>query len=442
MTGVVVVGGGVAGLVAARRLARGGAKVTLLEASDHLGGTVTGHLVGGLLLDAGAESFAVRGGTVAALAAELGLGDEIVTPSGDGAWLQRASGDAVPLPATSILGIPGVPLARDVIAVVGWRTALRAYAEVFLPSAYGAKAATLGELVRTRMGRGMLDGLVTPVAGGVHSKHPDDLLLDRVSPGLRRELRRYGSLARAVREMRASAPAGAAVEGVVGGIHRLVDELVVDLGAFGVEVRLGTRVTRVEPGAAWVAAAEGEERLEGDIVVAAPHIPGATREPVTAPDTAVTLATLVVRTAALDAAPRGSGLLVAPGTTVAVAKALTHATAKWSWLAERAGALHVIRLSYDPARIETLGVAELRELARRDASALLGVEIPSVDIEDFARVDWNRPAPQGAAAPGITLVGEATSGTGLASVVAQATRVAEEMLAVPDPASTGDAPEA
>ncbi|MGA7146918.1 MAG: NAD(P)-binding protein, partial [Microbacterium sp.] len=75
-----VVGGGVAGLVVARRLALSGAGVTLFEASDRLGGTVARHEVGGIAWDAGAESFAVRGGVVAALLEELGLGGEIVEP--------------------------------------------------------------------------------------------------------------------------------------------------------------------------------------------------------------------------------------------------------------------------------------------------------------------------------------------------------------------------
>src|SRR4051794_1346392 len=106
-----VVGGGIGGLVIARRLAMAGRSVNLLEASDHLGGTVARQTVGNIDLDAGAESFATRGGTVAALATELGLGSEIVSPDGEGAWLQPVTGEAVPLPAVGVLGIPGAPLA-------------------------------------------------------------------------------------------------------------------------------------------------------------------------------------------------------------------------------------------------------------------------------------------------------------------------------------------
>ena len=424
MTDFVVVGGGVAGLVAARSLASGGASVTLLEASDHLGGTVTHQTVGGLIVDAGAESFATRRGTVAALAAQLGLGNEIVTPEPAGAWMQRPEG-AVPLPATSLLGIPAIPLAEDVIAVVGAKAAFRAYLDAVMPAAIGAKSRTLGELVRTRMGADMLEKLVTPVAGGVHSAHPDELDLDRVAPGLRAALQRERSLARAVLRLRETAPSGSAVAGIRGGINRLVGELAVDLERFRVDVRLGQRVDRVTAGSVVTAT----ETIGGTVVVAAPGVPGAAHPlPGAGDGTRVVLATLVLESAELDAAPRGSGVLVAAGVDGIRARALTHSTAKWKWLAERAGGKHVVRLSYDPTKYDPASVAELAETARTDAAALLGVALEPSSVLDFARVGWTRPPAQGEALEGITLIGEATSGTGLASVVAQAQSTATQLL--------------
>ncbi|WP_255579506.1 FAD-dependent oxidoreductase [Cryobacterium sp. PAMC25264] len=87
MLDVIVIGGGVAGLVAARECAHLGLNVLVLEAADVVGGAVAGHEVAGLPLDAGAESFAVRGNTVAAFVANLGLADQIVEPNPAGAWL-------------------------------------------------------------------------------------------------------------------------------------------------------------------------------------------------------------------------------------------------------------------------------------------------------------------------------------------------------------------
>lgn len=407
---VIVVGGGVAGLVAARMLVLGGADVLLLEAADRLGGTVTRHTVGGIDLDAGAESFATRGNTVAALAVDLGLADAIVVPNPQGAWLQRAAGGAAPLPQSSLLGIPGVPLASDVTALIGQRAAWRAMLDALLPGTVGARARTLGELVRRRMGRGVLDGLVTPVAQGVHSRHPDDLELDRVAPELRQALLREGSLARAVRQSGIGARTGAAVMGLRGGVNRLVEELVADLDRFGVAVRLTSRVTAVSAEGVQV----GDELIEGTVVVAAPHLLGDHE-----PAQRVVLATLVVDAPALDSAPRGTGVLVADGVEGVTARALTHATAKWPWLADRVPAgRHVIRLSYRDAVTQATAVA--------DAEALLGTSIG--EVLDFAVVEWRRPAPQGAAPEGVWVTGEATSGTGLANVVRHATATAEALL--------------
>ncbi|WP_167043972.1 FAD-dependent oxidoreductase [Salinibacterium sp. ZJ454] len=408
----VVVGGGVGGLVVARDLAAAGARVTLLEASDRLGGQVRRHTVAGIDLDTGAEAFAVRGGAVQQLATLLGLGGDIVPPAPAGAWLQPAQGAAIPLPATSLLGIPGSPLATDVIAVVGGATAFRAYLETLLPATVGAKAQTLGELVRTRMGAGILNKLVAPVVTGVHSAHPDDLPLDRVAPGLRNALLREGSLARGVRDLREKAPAGSAVLGIRGGMARLVDELTADLDRYQVDVRLGQPASDVTPDGARV----GTEMLAGTVIVAAPGVlaPATLRRAV--------VATLVVDAPALDSAPRGSGVLVATGAPGIQARALTHATAKWPWLADRAEGRHVIRLSYDRAH------DRFREVATADAQALLGVSIPASAVLGFAHVEWQRAAAQTYAETGIQVVGETAAGTGLASVVAQARSTAQNLL--------------
>ncbi|MBX9246134.1 FAD-dependent oxidoreductase, partial [Actinotalea ferrariae] len=115
---VVVVGGGVAGLVVARECAAAGHRVVLLEASDRLGGCVAAVEVAGLVLDAGAESFATRSSAVPDLLADLGLADDVALPSPRSAWLQLPE-RALPLPRTGVLGIPGDPWAADVRRAIG-----------------------------------------------------------------------------------------------------------------------------------------------------------------------------------------------------------------------------------------------------------------------------------------------------------------------------------
>jgi oxygen-dependent protoporphyrinogen oxidase len=408
---VLVVGGGIAGLVAARRLVLGGRDVTVLESTDRLGGQVARHSVGGIDLDAGAESFATRGDTVADLATRIGLGGDIVRPAGLPAWLYRADGTAKPLPATSVLGIPGVAFAQDVIDAIGLRAAVRAQLDVLLPSLIGSRSATIGELVRRRMGSAVVEQLVAPVVRGVHSMSADELSLDRAVPGLRAALLRDGSLTHAVRGMTMSAAAGSRVAGIRGGIVRLVDELEADLERFGVEVRLNSPVSELTSAGLTV----GRDRLAGQVLVAASGV-GVEADP----GRQLTLVTLVVDQTELDSAPRGTGVLVAEGAPGVEARALTHLTVKWPWLAERAGGLHALRLSYDGAP------QDVALWAARDAATLLGMPIGRV--VDTASVTWERAAPRRHSVDGIRYVGEAGAGTGLAAVIGQAEAEADELL--------------
>lgn len=434
---VVVVGGGIAGLVAARELLNGGARVTLLESSARLGGKVAPHTVAGIQLDAGAESFATRGGTVAALVTELGLGDAIVTPTGAGAWLLPRTGPALPLPKAGLLGIPSVPLARDVIAIVGLAGALRAQLDGLLSGFFGAQERNLGALVRKRMGRAVLERLVAPVAGAIHSAHPDQLDVDVVAPRLRDAVLSRGSLAAAVLTLREAAPAGAAVQGLSGGVFRLVDALV---EAIRTRAEIECEAFVVTADAAGVTLRDGR-RIAADQVILAADL---------GPDSGVTitLATLVVLCPALSPAPRGTGVLVASGAPGVRAKALTHATAKWGWLAETAGDRHVLRLSYESA---PESVEALREQARADAAVLLGVELPAASIVAFGRQHWAGPrravprtsaviseseweGPDGSkngclSTPRTTVnIGERVSGTGLAAVIRHAREESGKLL--------------
>jgi oxygen-dependent protoporphyrinogen oxidase len=464
-----VIGGGVAGLVAARELAVAGLRPLVIEAWSTPGGVVGQHEVDGLRLDAGAESFATRGGVVAALADELGLTDRVVAPEPHGAWVRLPHG-AGPLPRTGLLGIPADPWAADVRRTIGTTGSLRAALDRVLPASVGLRpgpggSVTLGGLVRARMGRRVLDRLVRPVVAGVHAAEPDDIAADAVAPGLTAAVRRAGSLAEAVQDLRALAPAGSAVQGFRGGLHVLVDALVEDLAARGGTLRTGVRAVAVAQGGpgfrVTAETTDGTETLEAArLVVATPRavdlltgVAPAVDGLHTDPGADIVLVTLVLDAPALDAAPRGTGVLVARSVPGVRAKALTHATAKWGWLAEAAGpGRHVVRLSYgraggggtpadDPLPDD---LEELTALALRDAVAVLGVPLTPEQVRASARVRWSQglPVPSAthrrtvtrvreavAAVPGLAVAGAWVSGNGLASVVPGARAAAGAVVA-------------
>jgi oxygen-dependent protoporphyrinogen oxidase len=309
-------------------------------------------------------------------------------------------------------------MAADVIQLVGLRGALRAQLDSLIPGPVGGSEKFLGPLVRKRMGRRVLDRLVTPVAAGVHSRHPGELEIDRVVPGLRHAMRQNESLAKAVLALRASAPRdsaapGSNVAGLRGGVHRLAAELKSDVLAFGGEIRFGTTVATTD--------SDGVTTESGERISARHRV---FTSAASTGGTPVVLATLVLDHPSLDTAPRGTGLLVEAGPTV-TAKALTHATAKWGWLAEGLPAhRHVLRLSYDAGRVH----AELEGLARADAATLLGVDVPADAVAGFARADWVTAPDATPVAGGVVAIGEAVAGVGLASVIGQARQEAACVL--------------
>ncbi|MCU1547454.1 MAG: hemG, partial [Arthrobacter sp.] len=335
-TTAVVVGGGISGLLAARELARAGVHTTVLEASDAWGGCVGSHVVAGLSLDSGAESFATRSSAVADLAAELGLAGEIVPPNPGGAWVHLPDGPRE-LPKTGVLGIPANPWDPEVRRSLGLLGSVRAWMDTLLPASLGttADATSVSALVRARMGRRVVDRLVAPVVGGVHSADPGLLDVDMVAPGLRAGIRQHGSLAAAVAaQRRGGAPqktglqtpapqkAGSAVAGLRGGMHTLVTALVADLRRRGVTLLATTPAEAVERTAQGWRVTSGKAAYDAGLLVVAVDGPAAVellqdtlpelaaRRPAAGPD--VGLVTLVVDLPELDAAPRGTGVLVAP----------------------------------------------------------------------------------------------------------------------------------
>ena len=454
---VVVIGGGIAGLVVALDLAKAGLRPLVLEAGDVCGGVVSAHRVAGLTLDAGAESFATARPAVADLIAELGLTDLVVQPNPTGAWVRYRVGTA-PLPANGFLGIPGRPWAPDVRRVIGLPGAVRCLLDQVLPTRAGLAADTsLGGVVRSRMGRRVLDRLVEPVAGGVYAADPDTLEVATVAPGLPAALVSAGSLAGAARSLRTgSERPGSAVAGLTGGLHALIDPLLAAIKAAGGDVRTGAAVAALSraPDGWRIEMTGGETILAQQVVMALPAsaaakllesaVPTVLSAVLRTPITPVVICTLVVDDHRLDGAPRGTGVLVSRHATGVRAKALTHATAKWRWLAELAGpGRQVLRLSYGRGDgIEIPADADLVAVALADAAELLGVALRQRDLVDHSVVRW--PAALPAPRPGhaeavlklradldrscLAIVGAAVAGSGLAGVVGDARREAARVL--------------
>ena len=167
----------------------------------------------------------------------------------------------------------------------------------------------------------------------------------------------------------------------------------------------------------------------------------------------IALATLVLDCPALDDAPRGTGVLVSDDVREVRAKALTHSSAKWAWVAREAGEhRHVVRLSYGRTTPKGTGASpevaledrHLISLALGDASTLLGVPIEPAQLVGADVVRWHAALPRTDAGhsaraagfrralkdvPDAVAVGAWLSGTGLAAVVTDTRQQVRNLLA-------------
>jgi len=235
---VVVVGGGIAGLVAARELSRAGMSVLLLESSPVLGGKLRIGEVGGVRIDIGAESMLARRPEALDLVAELGL--DVVHPAAGSTQLWTR-GALRPLPRTLL----GVPLDLDAVADTGVLSDAgleRARHETVLP--LGLDDVSVAELLGSRLGHEVVDRLAEPMLGGVYAGHADHLSARAAAPQVVEMVRRHGSLLAAVAEMPpppASPPPMFA--GLVGGLGQLPSALA---ETDGVEIRTSATARRIE----------------------------------------------------------------------------------------------------------------------------------------------------------------------------------------------------
>lgn len=437
---VVVVGGGIAGLTAAWEVARTGRRVTLVEASDHLGGLVRPLDVGGVVVNRGPEAFALRRPAVSDLCADLGIATELPTR---GSWLVTPEQGAFRSPDRAMLGIPADPTAADVVAAVGHAAARRAAQDADLGPDVGADATDLASFVTARMGEGLLDRLVRPLVSAIHGADPAVLSVDGVMPGLRDALRRTGSLAAAVA---AILPQGPAVASVTGGMHRLADQLALAARDAGATLLTRAPVTSLERGedARWRVTAGRAGIVEAEHVVVATSGPTTlaliagladTSAVRTAPGAATTHVTLLLDAPELDDAPRGSGVIAADG--VPGAKALTHVTAKWDWAQRAAGpGRHVVRLSYGRPGQDLPSPEPAQAVA--DAGRLLGTELGPEQLRAVEVVRHKgllAPAAPGVreavltlsetmTGRGVHLAGALVAGTGLPAVVSRSRSLA------------------
>jgi oxygen-dependent protoporphyrinogen oxidase len=466
VTSIVVIGGGITGLVAARDAAKGGADVTLVE-PHLLGGKVRSSAFDGGALDEAADAFLARVPEGVELCRELGIDGELVSPAARRAYVW-SRGHLRLLPEGQVLG---VPTDLDEVAASGILSddgVARVRAAPALHAPHGD--VTIGAVMREQLGDEAAERLVDPLVGGINAGDTDELSLAATVPQLDAAVRSGArTLVEACRAQRAavsdsSAPVFFAPRE---GMSALVAALVADLGARGVTFALGRAAELARVRAGWhvtIDVGRPEDRSSPEeigsalsliaaegVVVAAPGAVAAGLVRAAAPRAATLLATIPYASVALLslAVPReavdreldGSGFLV-PRVERRTVTACSWTSSKWPhlggdgtvWLRAsvgRDGDAAALRLDD-----EALTAAVLADL--RDTMALRGEptevrvtrwvdSFPQYRVGHLDRVAAIE-ADLASSAPTLAVAGAALRGLGVPACIRQGAAAASAVL--------------
>jgi oxygen-dependent protoporphyrinogen oxidase len=375
----VVVGGGVAGLLAAERLLDAGFAVTLLEATTRLGGLLRTEYRDGCLLEHGPDSIVTSKPAGMRLLERLRLLDRTLASGPGGAsiaWRDRLH----PIPTGTVLGVPTSLRAIARSSLFGRGHALSMALDLVAPSRPLDGDVSVGHLVRRRLGSAAVDRLVGPLLGGISGGDIDELSAAAAFPQLVAWERDHGSLIRGARATAAQRTGASPFLSLHGGMGQLVDALVRRLER--AEIALGEPVQRITRGQRTAHRVETTERtLDADVVVLAVVPPGASQllsDDV--PDAGAALAAIATRSTALvhaafDASavdPMGHGFVVADRERHAIT-GVTDVSAKWPHRAPPHTTLLRVYLGPDVPSPGETGDARAIEVGLRGLRRFVGV---------------------------------------------------------------------
>ncbi|MFI1097612.1 protoporphyrinogen oxidase [Streptomyces sp. NPDC020917] len=463
---VVVVGGGISGLAAAYDLAGAGIAVTLLEASERLGGKLHADEIAGVPVDLGAESLLARRPEAIELAREVGLADDLEPPAVLGAKLW-SRGRLRPMPPGGVMGVPADlgPLASSgVLSAAGLA---RIPLDHVLPRTEVGEDVAVGAYVAARLGREVVDRLVDPLLGGVYAGDAYEISLRAAIPQLFSAARDGRSLIEAARGLQRKAAAarqtGPVFNGIRGGVGRLPVAVADACRAAGVTIETGTAVRELRRNGphGWQVVLADRTLAADAVVVAAPapaaarllaaEAPAAAAELSAVEYAGMALVTMAFRRRDVHRIPVGSGFLVPPveGRTI---KASTFSSHKWGWLDKAGGDTFVLRTSvgrYGNEADLAWDDTDLVRLSREDLGEAVGLRAAPV----AARVTrWDAGLPQYAVGhvgrvarireqvgklPGLAVCGAVYDGVGIPACVGSGRRAAREVLGTLVP-GTGD----
>ena len=273
MNRIVIIGGGISGLAAAHRVLElnPAAQVTILEASDRLGGIIQTEYRDGFLLERGPDSFISEKPHALALTKRLGIESQLIQTNEefrrsfivrDGRLREVPEGFQLMAPSRMLPFITS-----DIFSLAG---KARMAADLILPrkSTNGTTDESLASFVRRRLGEEALARMAQPMVGGIYTADPETLSLRATLPRFLDMEQKHRSLILAMmrqgREQK-TGTSGARYSLFVS-FERGMQVLVDALARIKADICLNTRVVRIEPGGEWTISTDKDEQFKADAV--------------------------------------------------------------------------------------------------------------------------------------------------------------------------------
>ena len=293
---VVVVGGGISGLAAAERLLSDTSSdapphVTLLEASERIGGVIRTDRQDGFLLESGPDVILAAKPAGIEMCERLGLAERVIAtrPSAKGSSILDGR-RLRPIPDGMTGVIPSRVWPFVTSPLVSPFGKLRVALEYLLPARHSDRDESIEQFVVRRLGRQMYERLVEPLMSGIFAGDGSRLSIGATFPQLLEMEREHGGLIRgtlAARRLKSSTtgldpsrPTGlVSLQGglgeLVSALERTFNDRYAVRGAF--HVRRNARAERVtrstDGGRGFLIMLANGEAVEADAVVVATPAP-------------------------------------------------------------------------------------------------------------------------------------------------------------------------
>lgn len=278
----IVVGGGITGLAAAYRLKREAEErgisldISLLEASDRVGGVIQTEHRDGFIIEHGPDAFISTKPWAKALCEELGIDDKLIgtNPKVRRSFVIR-KGKLVPVPEGFYMMAPGafVPFLKSpIFSLVG---KLRIALDLFISRRSDIDDESVADFVRRRLGTEAFERMAQPMIGGIYTSDAENLSLKSTFPRFLEMEQEHGSIIKALLAQKrkasqtsrdTSGPRYSLFLSFTGGMQTLVDALAENLSEC---IRLGCSVAtiqKIENEEGWRVCLDNDEVLETDLL--------------------------------------------------------------------------------------------------------------------------------------------------------------------------------